>query len=72
MINNISMMINYNRIIFQIIIFVNSICLFSQESKDDLSQQSITVELLMVEYTHENGFNWGIDILNAQKAKFGE
>ena len=26
----------------------------------------------MVEYTHENGFNWGIDILNAQKAKFGE
>ena len=37
-----------------------------------MSQQSITVELLMVEYTHENGFNWGIDILNAQKAKFGE
>ena len=66
------MKFNFIRASLQLIILVNSICLFSQESKDDLSQQSITVELLMVEYTHENGFNWGIDILNAQKAKFGE
>ena len=66
------MKFSFIRASLQLIILVNSICLFSQESKDDLSQQSITVELLMVEYTHENGFNWGIDILNAQKAKFGE
>ena len=66
------MKFSFIRASLQLIILVNSICLFGQESKDDLSQQSITVELLMVEYTHENGFNWGIDILNAQKAKFGE
>ena len=66
------MKFSFIRASLQLIILVNSICLFGQESKDDLSQQSITVELLMVEYAHKNGFNWGIDILNAQKAKFGE
>jgi type II secretory pathway component GspD/PulD (secretin) len=66
------MKFSFIRASLQLIILVNSICLFGQESIDALSQQSITVELLMVEYNHENGFNWGIDILNAQKAKFGE
>jgi general secretion pathway protein D len=45
--------------------------LFSQKIEDPI-EDAITVELLLVEYTHRDGFNWGIDIINAQKAKFND
>lgn len=32
---------------------------------------SYTVELLLVEYRHTDGFNWGVDIQNAQKNRIG-
>jgi len=39
----------------------------AQESKNEFEDKSVTVELLLVEYVHEDGFNWGIDINNAQR-----
>ena len=45
--------------------------LFSQKIEEPI-EDAITVELLLVEYIHRDGFNWGIDIINAQKAKFND
>ena len=45
--------------------------LFGQE-KYPLPEKQVTIELLLVEYIHRDGFNWGIDILSAQKGKFGQ
>lgn len=64
-------MINIKRILFVFftLLYLN-IC--AQSSVNSYSNKQVTIELLLVEYIHRDGFNWGIDILNAQKGKFSE
>ena len=38
---------------------------------NSIENKSYTVELLLVEYRHIDGFNWGVDIQNAQKNRIG-
>lgn len=44
--------------------------IFAQDSSS-VNDESITVEMLLVEYKHQNGFNFGIDIQKAQTNNFG-
>lgn len=44
----------------------------AQDSLGVSSDKQVTIELLLVEYIHEGGFNWGIDIFNAEKGKFSQ
>ncbi len=37
----------------------------------DIPEDMFTVELLVVEYFHQNGFKWGIDITNGSYSNFG-
>ena len=58
--------------IYPILISLIGLDLQAQDVIEPLSDKQVTIELLLVEYIHRDGFNWGINILNAQKGKFGE
>lgn len=61
----------YNVLNFFVIFFL-VLKINAQNTINAFSEKQVTIELLLVEYIHRDGFNWGIDILNAQKGKFSE
>ena len=61
--------INKLLFVFFTLLYFN-IC--AQSSVDSFSNKQVTIELLLVEYIHRDGFNWGFDIFNGQKGKYSE
>ena len=59
--------INKLLFIFFTLLYFN-IC--AQSSVVPFSNKQVTIELLLVEYIHRDGFNWGFDIFDGQKGKF--
>jgi hypothetical protein len=54
---------------YKLIFFISNLIFLLPQTTlaNSIENKSYTVELLLVEYKHVDGFNWGVDIQNAQK-----